>query len=346
MHRRAISIGDIARAAGVSHSTVSRALHDNPLISVDVRGRIQQLAREMGYTPNAIAQSLQGRQTNTIGVVVTSIADPFYADVVKGIEEQARQARLSVFLSTTHNDPDQAKVVIETFHRRRVDGLLIASSRISSGQAEQVARVRVPAVLINSQDDVQHTNIHSVSVDDYAGARLAVEHLLGLGHGAIGYIGASNRPKANRRRMSGYSDALKQAGVTPRPEWMVIAPEQDALHEDDVAAGQALLAPLLNTGVTAIFCFNDMIAVGVLLACREHGIAAPRDLSVVGFDDIEMSRYVTPSLTTIHQPKVRLGRMAMQMLLDLLDEQPVQDHVFVPMLVERASTSAPSKKVS
>src|SRR5262245_26569560 len=173
MSRRTISIQDIARAAGVSHSTVSRALRDNPLISADVREQIQQLAREMGYTPNAIAQSLQMQRTNTIGLVVTSIADPFYADVVKGIEEEARQAHLSVFLSASHNDLDQETQVIETFHRRRVDGILIASSRYSKQQAAWLARIRVPIVLISSQAEAHTGELHSVAVDDYSGAQLA-----------------------------------------------------------------------------------------------------------------------------------------------------------------------------
>ena len=131
MRRQEISIEDIARAAGVSHSTVSRALRDSTLISVDVRERIQRLAREMGYTPNAIAQSLQTRQTSMIGLVVTSISDPFWGDVMKGVEEVARESGFSVILSASHNDPDQEMMVIETFRRRRVDGILVAASRIT-----------------------------------------------------------------------------------------------------------------------------------------------------------------------------------------------------------------------
>ena len=141
MSRRTITIQDIARAAGVSHTTVSRALRDNPLISTDVRAQIQQLARDMGYIPNAIAQSLQMRRTNAIGLVVTSIADPFFSDVVKGVEEVARAANISVFLSTSHNDPEQEMAVIETFHRRRVDGVLAAASRVSEHHTERLARI-------------------------------------------------------------------------------------------------------------------------------------------------------------------------------------------------------------
>src|SRR5439155_9782372 len=135
---RSPSIEDIARAAGVANSTVSRAIRDSPLISADVRAHIQRLAREMGYTPNGIAQSLQTKRTNTIGLVVTSIADPFFADVAKGVEDGAQSAGFSVFLSASHNDPAREMAVIETFQRRRVDGIIVADSQISSNYTQRL----------------------------------------------------------------------------------------------------------------------------------------------------------------------------------------------------------------
>lgn len=347
MRRRNLSIEDIARAAGVNNSTVSRALRDSPLISADVRAHIQRLAREMGYTPNGIARSLQTQRTNTIGLVVTSIAAPFFVDVVKGVEEIARPARLSVLLSASYNDPEQEQAVIETFHQRRVDGVIIASSRISHFSMHQVMRIHVPTVLINSQADEPGELLHSVAVDDYLGARLAVDHLFQLGHRAIGYLGVSNRPLSNRRRLEGYRDALSAAGVSHQATWTVISATEDQPYTDDVsaeadvAAGQSLLQPLLAAGVTAVFCYNDLIAIGALIACREQGIAVPHELSIIGFDDVDVARYVTPPLTTIHQPKIDLGRRAMQIVLNLLNGHPVQDHILTPTLVIRNSTAAP-----
>ena len=325
--------------AGVSHSTVSRALRDSSLISVEMRERIQELAREMGYTPNAIAQSLLTQQTSTIGLVVTSISDPFWGDVMKGVEEVARAAGFSVFLSASHNDPDEEMAIIETFHRRRVDGILIAASRITSNNKKRLDSFRVPTVLINSQAESDSTLLNWVAVDDRRGAQLAVEHLLQLGHRSIGYLGTSNRPRSNRQRLLGYQSKLVAAFVPHRDEWIVISPGNDASHEEDVAAGQTSLPSLLNTGVTAIFCYNDMIATGVLIACRERGIAVPEELSVIGFDNIEMASYLTPPLTTIHQPKIEMGRLATQVLLDLLHNRPVQNYVLPPALISRASTA-------
>ena len=339
MRRQEVSIEDIARVAGVSHSTVSRALRDSSLISFEVRERIQKLAREMGYTPNAIAQSLQTRQTSTIGLVVTSIADPFWGDVMKGVEEVARAAGFSVFLTASHNDPDQEMAIIETLRRRRVDGILIAATRIASNNNKRLDSFRVPTVLINSQAESETTLLHWVSVDDLRGAQLAVEHLLQLGHRSIGYLGTGNRPRSNRHRLLGYQSRLAATNVPIRDEWLVISQGHEASHEGDVAAGQTSLPRLLDAGVTAIFCYNDMIATGVLNACREGGIAVPEELSVIGFDDIKMASYVTPPLTTIQQPKIEMGRLATQVLLDLLHNRPGQNYLLPPTLIKRASTA-------
>ena len=344
MRQQEISIADIARVAGVSHTTVSRALHESPLISLDTRERIQRLAQEMGYTPNAIAQSLQTRRTGMIGLVVTLIDDPFLSDIVKGVEEVARAAGFSVILSATHNDPDQEMAVIETFHRRRVDGILVASSRITSKYKKRLDQIRVPTVLINSQAESQDDLLHWVAVDDRLGAQLAVEHLLRLGHRSIGYLGVSCRPRSNQLRFQGYQNALASAGMSYHDGWVVIAPGKEASDEEDVAAGQSLLPQLLSSGSSAVFCYNDMVAIGALIACQERGIAVPQQLSVVGFDDIRMASYVTPPLTTIHQPKVELGQLAAEVMLDLLHSRPGKNHILQPTLVTRASTSALAHK--
>ena len=338
MNRRRPSIEDIARAAGVANSTVSRALRDSPLISADVRSSIQRLAEEMGYTPNGIAQSLQTRQTNTIGLVVTSIGDPFFADVARGVEEGARGAGLSVFLSTSHSDPAQEMAVIETFQRRRVDGIIVADSQISSNHIQRLLRADVPTVLINSQSEQQTNLLHSVTADDYNGMRVATDYLIQLGHRKIGYIGVGNRPLSNRRRRAGYSDTLRAAGIEPNEALVAVAPAENTRNEDDAVAGQTLAATLIHRGATAIVCYNDMIATGVLLACRQRGVAVPEQVSVVGFDDIALAQYVTPPLTTVRQPQTELGRVAMQMLLDLLDNRPVEDHSIETTLIIRDST--------
>ena len=336
---RAISILDIARVAGVSHSTVSRALHDNPLISADLRFQIQKIAQEMGYTPNAVAQSLKDQRTHTVGLVVTTIADPFVGRVVRGIEEVAQEANVNIFLGVSNNDPEREMAVIESFHRRRVDGIIVTAARISAEQSERMAHIHVPAVLINQQAEVGFDLLHTVSVDDYDGACQAAQHLLDLGHRAIGYVGAGNRPRSNTTRLQGYRDVLTAAGISPQPAWIKTTPPDHRYHSEDEADGRQLTLELVEEGVTAVFCYNDMIAVGALMACRERGIPVPEGLSVVGFDDIEIAQYVTPPLTTIHQPKLRLGQLAMEMLLDLMAGKPVVDQVLATELIRRTSTA-------
>ncbi len=340
---RSISIADIARAANVSHSTVSRALRDSPLISAEVRARVQQIASEMGYVPNAIAQSLKERRTNTIGLVVTTIADPFYADVTKGVEETARPAGLSVFLSATYGDPMQELAAIETFRRRQVDGIIVISSRIEAHHRERLRRTRLPIVVVNSQASTGGHALTSVLIDDYAGAHLAMRHLLTIGHRRIAYIGVSNRPFSNERRHAAYIDALRAAGITPDPALTVVAQADPGPEADDVPLGAAALTRLLPLRPTAVFCYNDMLAIGALQSARAHGLSVPKHLSLVGFDDIATAQYVEPPLTTVAQPRLELGRRAMQMLHRLLAGQPVTSAVLKPDLTLRASTGPPDR---
>lgn len=338
MSRKKISIEDIARKAGVSHTTVSRALRDSPLISPQVREEIKKIAREMNYVPNAIAQSLQTQRTNTIGVVVTSIADPFYAEVVEGIEQVARTAGLSVLLTASHRDFQEEIAAIDNFHRRRVDGILLTDSRISQHDRAQLGQIAVPTVLINSQTEYQPENFHSVTIDDLLGAQLAVEHLISLGHTAIGYIGVGDRSRSNKLRLEGYQKAMSEAGLLQKTDYIVIS-DEDNTRNRDVDTGRKLLPQLVKTGVTGIFCYNDMVAIGALLACQELGISVPQDLSIVGFDGIALGLYVTPSLTTVSQPMLEIGSSAMQMLLDLLDDKTVENRVLSPALVKRDSSA-------
>jgi len=338
MSQTRVSIKDIARAAGVSHTTVSRALHDNPLISEKTRARIQDLAREMGYIPDAVAQSLQTRRTGTIGLVVTSIADPFFSDLIEGAEAVAATSGMSIFISASHNDPEREIEVVETFHRRRVDGIIVAASRLSNRYTTRLEHIRVPVVLVNQQAEEEQTLFYSVAVDECQGARLAVEHLLDLGHRRVGYLGLGNRLRSNQQRLEGYREALTWAGIQTPDAWTVIAPLDVVQQEGDVAAGQLFFPQLLDGGISAVFCYNDRVAIGSLMACRALNLAVPQACSLVGFDDIELAHYVTPKLTTIRQPRREMGELAMQMVLDLLDEKPVENQKLVPVLVQREST--------
>lgn len=327
-----VSIKDIAKAAGVSHSTVSRALRNSPLVNPETAAEIQRLAKEMGYTPSAVAQGLVTQQTRTIGLVVTFISDPFVDRIVEGIEDEAASAGYSVFLSSSHAGPERELDVVETFHRRRVDGVIVLASRVGRLYGERLEELGVPIVLINSQAESDY--LYSVSADDEQGARLALRHLLGLGHRRIGYIGSAFRRPSSLRRLAGYRAELEQAGI-PFDSDMVVVP--DTIN--DLECGRLGLGPLLDAGATAVFCYNDRTAIGVLLASRERGVDVPASLSVVGFDDINPSWYVTPALTTVHQPRLEMGRRAVQMVMDLLAQKSASDELLPCRMVVRDSTA-------
>jgi DNA-binding LacI/PurR family transcriptional regulator len=336
-----VSIYDIAKKANVSPSTVSRALQDHPRIGEKTKQRILALAKEMDYIPSTVAKSLIANRTWTIGMVLSTISDPFMGRVIEGVEHAAIDAGFNVFLSTSQNDQQRELAIIEVFQQRRVDGIIVIASHLIDRYSRYFDRSKVPIVVINEQELGE--TIHFVTVDDIHGSRLAVEHLVGLGHRRIGYVGVTNRPKSSQHRFQGYQLALDAHGIVYDPALVF---DSDAI-EDHAKRGEASLAPLIAAGATAIFCFNDSIALGVLASCYRRNLVVPSDLSVVGFDDIDTAAYAIPPLTTIRQPRFELGRLAMRMLLDILDGQQPENKILYGELVIRGTTAqlvAPKKR--
>jgi DNA-binding LacI/PurR family transcriptional regulator len=330
-----VSIKDIARAARVSHSTVSRALHDSPLVNPKTRARIRRIAEQQGYTPSAVARSLVTRRTNTIGVVVTSIADPFVGEVVSGIEEAVLANGYSLILTTCHANPEREMMAVRSLHERRVDGILVTASRVGALYLPMLEEIGVPIVLINNQHPGEF--VFSVSIDSRTGARDAVRHLTALGHRRIAYIGDQQGYQSDTERDAGYRDALAEAGIGFREEYMA---KGDGRPESAYFAMSRLLE--LPGPPTAVFCYNDMQAFGAMRAARERGLSIPRDISIVGFDDLFLSSYSDPPLTTVHQPKPEMGRQSARLLLDLLTGAKKPQSALVPgELIVRQSTAPP-----
>jgi LacI family transcriptional regulator/LacI family repressor for deo operon, udp, cdd, tsx, nupC, and nupG len=328
-----VSIYDIAKRANVAPSTVSRALQDHPRIAEKTKQRIKQIATEMDYIPSTVAKSLFANRTWTIGLVLVTIADPFMGRVVEGVEHTALEAGFNVFLSTSQNDPQRELAVIDIFQQRRVDGIIVIASHLFSRYAQHLDRGSTPIVVINEQDP--GANMHSVTVDDVQGAQLAVEHLIGLGHRRIGYVGIPNRPKSNQHRLKGYQNALAAAGIESDPALIFASGEL----EGHAMRGEASLELMLASGATAVFCYNDTTAMGVLAACYRRGVVVPDQLSVIGFDDIDMAVYAIPPLTTIRQPRFELGQRAMSMMLAALDGQKPDNQILPGELVVRETTA-------
>ena len=327
--QKSVSIKDIARAAGVAPSTVSRALHSHPRISEETTERICRLAQEMGYTPSLPARSLVTRDTETIGLVITHASDPFLGRLVLGVEETAQRNGYSVFLSSSYRDADLEQDVLRSLYERRVTGIIVTGSQIGTGYLQLRERYPLAIVLINCPD-----YSHSVSTDNQTGARQAVEHLVQLGHRRIAYVANHRSYRTDLDRLAGYKAVLAKCDI-PLDESLIVGGE--GTLPGGAQAIQQLLA--LPRPPTAVFCFNDLTAMGVLHALALADMQVPGDCSVVGFDDLEMSAYYCPPLTTVRSPRYRLGQRAMRMLLRLIrGQEDVQAEVLPGELVVRETT--------
>jgi DNA-binding LacI/PurR family transcriptional regulator len=329
------SIKDIARMAGVAHSTVSRALRNSPLVNSETTEKIKRIAREAGYRTSAAARSLVTRRSDTIGVVVTNIADPFVAGVVSGIEEAADEHNLSVFLANSNAEPEREVRVAQKFEERRVDGIIVTASRVGAQYVPLLTHMQVPIVLLNNQHPSQYA--HSVMIDNVEASLNVTRHLSALGHRRIAYLGDRNGYQSDAERHEGYRRALHERGLTYDSSLVV---HGDGKPEGGEAAMAELLA--LPAPPTAVFCYNDMSALGAMRQIREHGLKIPGDISIAGFDDLYFSQYLDPPMTTVRQPMRRMGRIAMETLFQILAGADSGHDIRVPgELVLRKSTAGP-----
>jgi len=332
-----ISIKDIARQAGVSHSTVSRALSDSDLVSAPTKARIQHLASEMGYSPDAQARSLVKGRTMTIGVVVTTIADPFIAEVVQGIESTARDHDYSVILTSSSHEPEREIAAVDMLRSKRVDGVIVTSSRVGAVYLDHLERMDAPIVLINNHREDTGPYTFSITVDNPHGDCEATRHLIESGHRRIAYLTGRGDHSSDAGRQEGYCRALAEAGMEFDPA--LVLPGDGRSR-----GGERALPILMGIGdrPSAVFCYNDMTAIGLIRAAREAGLHIPGDLAVVGFDDIPFAVYACPPLTTISQPKFEMGRRAVEMVLELLSPsltgEPASNQVFRGQLIVRESS--------
>ena len=329
------SIKDIARIAGVSASTVSRALADSPRISEATRQRIRTIARELDYTPSLAARSLVRGDTPVIGVVAPTLADPYVAAVMEGLEEASQEHGYQRLIVSTHGDPDQELHMVKLLSGHHVAGLIIISSRVASGYGEVLQRLDLPVVFVNSPHS--GPRVSNVTTDNEHGGWLAVQHLLEAGHERIAYLSGPARGRSQAGRLAGYRRALEDAGIHPHPDWVLPG-------DGTFAAGrQALhwwLAQPAAARPTAIFCYNDLSALGLLSEAYHQDVRIPDDLSVVGFDNAPITEISIPPLTTVEQRSADLGRMAFECLSSTLKGAPNHDIRLRGDLIPRASVLA------
>jgi len=329
------SIKDIARLANVSHSTVSRALQNSPLVKHKTAETIKEIAKKNGYRPSAVARGLVKGKTCTIGLVVTTIADPFTSEVVSGIYQAASERGYSVYLADSGADPEREKRVVQSFAEQRVDGIVVTSSRVGALYLPLLSEMRVPILLVNDQHPGAF--VHSVMIKNFAGMHAAARHLVQLGHRRIAYVGDDSGYQADAERFGGFREALESAGIA-------VAPELVARGDGKPERAMMAMQSVLPHQPTAVCCYNDRSALGVMRAIRAHGLRVPEDISVTGFDDIFLAPYTDPPLTTVRQPMRKMGVLAMESLFQLMSgvEKEIRIEVEPELVVRESTAKCPS----
>ncbi|QNI33575.1 LacI family DNA-binding transcriptional regulator [Alloacidobacterium dinghuense] len=339
--RKAISLKEIARLAHVSHPTVSRALKNSPLVSQSTKDLIHKIAAQHGYQPNRNARSLVTQRSNSIGCVVTDIADPFISEVISAVEQVAAQHDYSIILTIAGGDPEREMRAVRSLVERAIDGVLVIASTAGGASSPYFSEREIPIVLINNHHPGNF--VHSIGVANFEGARLITEHLLELGHIRIGYIGNQFGGESDKDRVRGYRAAFRRARAAYSSEFVIHT-------ESSLIGGYRGMQHLLElpTRPTAVFCYDDITALGAYRAIHTAGLRVSKDISVAGFDDLFFSSHLQPSLTTIRQPMREMGERAMRLLLELVapsqnGKGPKKSQIVIPgELMIRESTSAPS----
>ena len=329
---RRYNIQEVARVADVSVATVSRALQLPDLVAPETRQRVRDAVERLGYTPNAQARVLRTARTRVIVAVVPDISNPFFAEVIRGIEAVAHENRYSVLLGDTQHNRAREQAYADLLAAQQADGLITLLPHIPRVSPSS------PAPIVNACEYVTDPSINSVYVDNVAAARDATNYLLMLGHRHIAVVNGPMHSPISVDRDSGYEQALAAFGLKRDPKLV-------GSGDFSVESGMRALESLFARGqrFTAAFCSNDEMAIGAIRSIKAHGLRVPQDISVVGFDDIRFARHYDPPLTTIAQPKEELGREAMSMLIELMSHADIapRKRILPTQLVVRGSTARP-----
>jgi DNA-binding LacI/PurR family transcriptional regulator len=332
MPKTSPTLRDVAKKAGVSHQTVSRVINGSADVLPETRALVEAAIKEMGYRPNAIARSMARGQSHTLACISPNLTDYTFASVIEGAEVEARQHKYFMLSSSASDSESFRELVDELVGHRRVDGLIVINPY--ADQRFEFIPKDFPLVFVGAS--AHEKNICSVSLDDEKVAYEATRHLIGLGHTSIALITGPMEEDCSQDRTEGYRRALQEAGI-PFDETMIIEGDWSA------TSGQDALLSFIEQGraPTAVFAQNDRMAMGVMSAAREAGIKVPTQLAVIGVDDMPLSSYFDPPLTTMRQDIPRIGREATRMLLDMIQKKPIQtcDMKLSAELVVRQSTS-------
>ena len=344
------SLREVAALAGVSTSTVSNVINGRlNRMGAATRDRVRGAMEQLGYTPNQLARQLRTGQVHAVGLIVPSVANPFWGFVARGVESAAHERGYQVLLCNSERDPGRESEYVETLLQSGIRGLILASSPVSLDHLIAFQSRGLKVVSLDRTSAVANPIVGSVGIDSVLAARLAISHLTGLGHRRIAFVSGPIRTASRKQRLAGYRGALRDAGIEPDPELIwegrSVASFGDAEGAElgRLAAHQLLSSPKRPT---ALFTINDMYAMGAYAGARDLGLDIPGDVSIVGFDDIPvLAEVLTPPLTTIRQPLDQMLTIATNQLISKLEGEPHNgDHhiTLAPKLIVRASTAVPS----
>ena len=329
-----VTLQQVAQAAGVSASTVSRILNGTAVVSPEKKQAVDEAIALLGFVPNPVARGLAGGRTLSVGVVTQSIDSPFYGVALRGIEVELDRAGYSpLFVSGHWNATEEARC-IDMLRSRRVDGIIVLTGRLSDAALKQTAR-SLPVVVTGRK--LKAPNLFSLDFDNFEGARLATEHLTALGHRRIAFVAGNAEHPDAIERLRGYRAGLEAAGIAFDAQ--LVSP--GLFHEE---SGMLATEHLLDTRqrFTALFAANDQMALGACLALQRRSLRVPQDVSVMGFDDLSISRFSVPPLSTIHHPAYELGQGAAAVMLCLLRGEKPALRLPEPRVVSRESTAPPT----
>lgn len=327
---------DIARLAQVSTSTVSHVINGSRFVSDEIREKVMRIVAELNYTPSAVARSLKVRETKTIGLLVTATNNPFFAEVMAGVEQYCQKNLYNLIIATTGGDAKRLQQNLQTLMHKQVDGLLLMCGD-SRFQADIELTISLPLVVMDWW--FTELNADKILENSALGGYLATKALIDTGHRKIGIITGNLKKSVAQNRLQGYKNALSESKIALNPHWIV---ESHFDFEGGVLGIQSLLTQ--SSRPTAVFCCSDTIAVGAYQAIQQQGLRIPQDLSIMGYDDIELARYLSPPLSTICQPKAELGKLAVEALLQRI-KNPNENYrtlVLEPTCILRGSISTPS----
>jgi len=329
-----VTMRDVARQAGVSIKTVSRVVNNQAEISAETRQRVLAVIDELSYRPNKLAQGLVTQRTFAVGLVVGDITNPFFPEVARGVLDAAQTENYNVFLCNTDGNVQQELRTLESLAAHAVDGIIVYPSYDSENNLIAIAKAFHPVVVINYTFD--YPGVSNLMVDHRRGARLAVDYLAGKGHSRIGMLTGVQQPSLGRmRRIQGFREGLAAHDLLINDSW--IMPSHGPTFESGYESARQLLSQ--HPEITAIFAYNDLLALGAIRACHDLGRRIPTDCAIVGFDDIQWAASASPSLTTIRINKYELGQQAMTRLLAMLvDPDDIFPTIYLDVeLIERES---------